>query len=415
VVKIFPADFMWAVATAGHQVEGNNNNSDTWFAEHVKPTVFKEPSLAACDSFNRWREDVDLVAGMNLTAYRFSVEWARIEPNEGEFDEAALDHYEAMVDYCRERGLDVSLTFNHFTSPRWFAAKGSWLNPEAPALFARYCEKVAQRLGHKIKIAVTMNEPNIARVLSWIGLPDFIHDLEKATLEAASRDLGVEKFRLSNVIIQDEADALEAGMVAGHKAASAAIKSVNPDLPVGFSIAIMNDVLLPGEDSTVFDRKIAECYSRWFELAKSDDFLGIQNYETHVFDSKGLVKPDASSGIKVNGMGTAIDPGSLAGAVKFAYEKTGVPILVTEHGLLVDEDSERQEFIPEAIGLLHDLMQTGVPVLGYTHWTLLDNFEWIFGYEKKYGLHSVDPVTFERKAKGSVAVLAKIAKENGVS
>jgi beta-glucosidase len=259
-----------------------------------------------------------------------------------------------------------------------------------------------------------MNEPNIARVLSWIGLPEFIHDLEKATLEAASRDLGVEKFRLSNVIIQDEADAIESGLEAGHKAGKAAIKSVNPDLPVGFSIAIMNDVLLDGEDSTIFNRKIAECYSRWFELAKGDDFLGVQNYETHVFDSNGLVRPSPDSGLKTNGMGSAIDPGSLAGAVKFAYEQTGVPIFITEHGLLIDDDSEREVFIPQAISLLHDLMQTGVPVLGYTHWTLLDNFEWIFGYEKKYGLHSVDPMTFQRTAKPSALVYSNIAAQHGV-
>lgn len=411
--RTFPTDFIWATATAGHQVEGNNSNSDTWFAENVKPSVFKEPSLMACNSWQLWREDIDLVAGMNLTAYRFSVEWARIEPEEGTFSEEALAHYEAMVDYCHERGLKAIVTFSHFTAPHWFAKKSGWMNPEAPALFARYCDVVAKRIGHKLAYAVTLNEPNIARLLTWIGLPDFIAELDRQTLEACSRDAGVAKYRLANVVLEEDREAIEDGIAAGHISGRAAIKAVCPNLPVGLSVALMHDVLVEGADPTVRDRKRRECYERWLELAKDDDFVGVQNYETHVFDSHGLVKP--SEGSKVNGMGTAIDPGSLAGAVKYAYEQAGVPVLVTEHGLVHDDDEDRVKFIPAAIANLYDLMQTGVPVLGYTHWTLLDNFEWIFGYEKKYGLHSVDHKTFERTAKKSASVLAKIALENGVA
>lgn len=366
----------------------------------------------ACNSFELWRKDIDLAAGMNLTAYRFSVEWARIEPEEGVFSEDTLAHYEAMVDYCREKGLDALVTFNHFTAPHWFAKKAGWLNPEAPALFARYCDVVASRIGHKIKAAVTLNEPNIARLLSWVGLPSFISELERATLEACSVAAGVEKYRLANVIIEEDRDPIEDGLAAGHLAGKAAIKAVCPDLPVGLSIALMHDIVVEGADPAIRDRKQQEVYSRWLDLAKNDDFIGVQNYETHVWDSNGLVR--ASEGATTNGMGSAIDAGSLAGAVKYAHEHAGVPVLITEHGLLVDDDAERVKFIPEAIGQLHDLMETGVPVLGYTHWTLLDNFEWIFGYEKKYGLHSVDPKTFERTAKSSAGVLAKIARDNGI-
>jgi len=408
MVSQFPKDFIWAVATAGHQVEGNNVNSDTWYAEHAKPTVFKEPSLRACNSYELWREDIDLVVGMNLSAYRYSVEWARIEPTEGVFDEAELDHYEAMVDYCREKGLKSIVTFNHFTAPSWFAAKGGWLNPEAPELFARYCAKVAQRIGHKIDFAVTLNEPNLGRLLHWIGLPDFVHDLERATLEACSKQAGVERYRLANVLLQEEMGAIEDGLAAGHAAGKAAIKSVVPNLPVGFSLALMHDIVV-GDDSSVRDRKRTDCYERWLELAKSDDFIGVQNYETHRFDGKGLVKAEAG-GADTNGMGSLIDADSLAGAVRYVYENVGRPILVTEHGLLHADDSLREKFIPEALEKLHEVVASGVPVLGYTHWTLLDNFEWIFGFEFRYGLHSVDHNTFERTAKGSANVYAAIAK-----
>ena len=137
----FPAAFLWGVATAGHQNEGDNNTSDTWFAEQVTPTVFREPSGLACDGYRRWREDVSLVADLGLSAYRFSVEWARVEPVEGSFSTEALDHYEAIVDRCLELGLAPVVTFNHFTAPHWFAARGGWLDQEAPERFARYCDR----------------------------------------------------------------------------------------------------------------------------------------------------------------------------------------------------------------------------------------------------------------------------------
>ena len=159
--RSFPTGFLWGVASAGHQNEGDNDNSDTWFAEHVTPTVFREPSGKACNGYELWREDVDLAAGMGLNAYRFSVEWARVEPAEGEFSDEALDHYEAIVDRCLERGLAPVVTFNHFTSPHWFAMRGGWLDPEAPALFARYCDQVMERFGDRIAYAVTLNEPNL--------------------------------------------------------------------------------------------------------------------------------------------------------------------------------------------------------------------------------------------------------------
>ena len=131
MTRYFPEGFLWGAATAGHQVEGGNDNSDTWLAENVVPTVFHEPSGAACDAYARWAEDVDLAADLGLNAYRFSVEWARVEPEEGLFDDDELDHYEAIIDRCIERGLAPLVTYNHFTAPSWFAAKGSWLAPDA--------------------------------------------------------------------------------------------------------------------------------------------------------------------------------------------------------------------------------------------------------------------------------------------
>jgi beta-glucosidase len=409
--RTFPDGFLWGVAGAGHQTEGDNSRSDTWFAELVTPSVFTEPSGRACNSYELWREDVALAESMGLDAYRFSVEWARVEPEEGLFDERELDHYEAIVDECLARGLAPLVTYNHFTSPHWFAARASWLDPEAPELFARFCTKVTERFGDRIAYAVTMNEPNLTRLLSWLNLPDFVRQVERATLDAASEKAGVARYRLSNVMLPEEMDAFADGMSAGHVAARAAIKAVRPDLPVGLSLAIMDDVV-DGDDASVRDRKRAEVYERWLELARGDDFVGVQNYERIPYDGHGAVPPP--EGAEVNQMGSVIEPLSLGGAVRYAHEATGVPVLVTEHGMSTADDRQRAAFIEPSLAGLLDVMADGVPVVGYCHWTLLDNFEWVFGYGHQLGLHEVDRETFERTPKPSAGVYAAIAKARAV-
>jgi beta-glucosidase len=403
----FPVGFLWGVATAGHQNEGDNTTSDTWFAEHVSPSVFREPSGRACNGYQLWREDLDLVAGMGLTAYRFSVEWARVEPVEGEFSDDALAHYGAILERCRELGISPVVTFNHFTSPDWFARRGAWLDPQAPQLFARYCGVVMDRIGAGIAMAVTMNEPNLTQLLLWIDLPQFVRDLERATLAAAGEAAGVARYRLSNVVLPEEYGAMADGMSAGHVAAKAAIKHRRPELPVGLSLAIVDDQVV-GDDPSVRDRKRAEVYARWLELARADDFLGVQNYERALYDAAGPVRP--TDGSELNQMGSDVYPLSLAGAVRYAHEATGVPILVTEHGMSTPDDTLRAGFIEPALAGLLDLIDQGVPVLGYLHWTLLDNFEWIFGYDFQLGLHEVDRQTFARTPKPSAAVYARIAR-----
>lgn len=403
----FPTDFLWGVASAGHQTEGDNASSDTWFAELVTPTVFQEPSGRACDGWDRWAEDVDLAAGLGLTAYRFSVEWARVEPTPGAYDEAALDHYEAIVDRCLANGLAPIVTFNHFTSPHWFAMRGGWLWDGAPEAFAAYCDRVTARFGDRIAVAVTMNEPNLARLLSWLHLPAFVRDLERATLEAASAAAGVPAYRLANVMLPEEMDAMADGMTAGHLAARAAIKARRPDLPVGLSIAVVDDVVA-GHDASVRDRKRAEVYERWLHLARGDDFVGVQNYERMVYDGSGAVPPPA--GVPLNQMGTAVEPLSLAGAVRYASDATGVPVLVTEHGMSTDDDALRAGFLEPSLDGLLDVMDDGVRVLGYLHWTLIDNFEWVFGYAHQLGLHALDRETLERTPKPSAGVYADLVK-----
>ncbi len=410
--RTFPPGFRWGAATSGHQTEGGNTGSDTWFLERVRPTVFREPSGQACNSYQLWREDVGLVAGLGLDAYRFSVEWARVEPAEGEFSAKALAHYRAIVDGCLAAGIAPVLTYNHFTAPHWFARRGGWLDPGAPALFARYCDLVTEHLGDGVAFAVTLNEPNLPRLLSWLPIPDAVRRLERATLAAASSAAGVPRYRVGNVVLAEEMDAMADGMVAGHRAARDAIKARRPGLPLGLSLAIVDDQVV-GDDTSVRDRKRAEVYGRWLELAREDDFVGVQNYERARYDGAGPVPPPP--GAVLNQLGSSdIYPLSLAGAVRYAHAAAGIPVLVTEHGLGHRDDALRAALIEPALAGLLDVIADGVPVLGYLHWSLLDNFEWVFGFDVRFGLHEVDRETFARTPKPSAAVYAAIARAHAV-
>jgi beta-glucosidase len=405
----FPKDFLWGVSTAPHQIEGNNIASDLWFLENQQPTVFAEPSRDACNSFDLWETDLDIAKNLGLNCYRFGIEWARIEPEKGLFSQAMLDHYRAMIEGCRARGLAPIVTYSHFTAPRWFSAQGGWTNPEAAALFARYCDKATRSLGAGIASAITFNEPNILLLLKPM-LPPQVWAIQKLTLETAAKRLGVAKFVSANVADVEDLPALQAGLEAAHKAGKAAIKAVRPDLPVGLSLAMMDDQAV-GKHS-VRDRMRKELYGNWLEIAKADDFIGVQNYERALWGDKGRLP--APAGSVVNWGGTEVWAPSLAGAVRYAHEATGVPILVSEHGVGTTDDTIRAAFIPAALADLKKVIDDGVPVQGYCHWSLLDNFEWIFGYKVKFGLHSVDPLTFARTAKPSAGVYAAIARRNAV-
>jgi beta-glucosidase len=405
----FPTGFLWGSATAGHQVEGNNVNSDTWLLETMKPTLFAEPSGDAVNSFELWPQDLDLVKSYGLNTYRFGIEWSRIEPEPGQFSIAMLDHYKAMIEGCHARGLTPMVTFNHFTTPRWFAAMGGWTHADAPRLFARYCDRAARHLAAGIGYATTLNEPNLMNILALI-LPPQVWELNKAMTEAAARATGSAKFSSANAANAEDMEAMTVNMIAGHKAGRAAIKAVRPDLPVGVSLAMFDDQAA-GKDS-IRDAMRAKLYGAWLPAVRGDDFLGVQNYERSVWDAKGKLPPPP--GAKLNYSGAEVYAPSLAGAVRYAHQATGLPIIVTEHGVGTDDDSIRAELIPAALAELKKAMDEGVPVKGYVHWSLLDNFEWIFGYKPHFGLTAVDRTTFKRTPKPSSAVLARIARANSL-
>jgi len=203
---------------------------------------------------------------------------------------------------------------------------------------------------------------------------------------------------------------MQPNLLGAHRAGREAIKSVRSDLPVGFTLALFDDQAV-GDDS-LRDAMREKLYGPWLETAKKDDFIGVQNYERARWDSKGRLPPP--EGAKRGHLGSEVYPPSLAGAVRYAHEATGVPVIVTEHGVGTEDDTIRAWLIPAALEELKKAIDDGVPVKGYVHWSLLDNFEWIFGYKPKFGLVAVDRQTFRRTPKPSAAVLGAIAQRNAL-
>jgi len=407
--KSFPKAFMWGVATAGHQVEGNNVNSDCWVMENVKPTIFAEPSGDADNSFALWATDLDLVKALGLNTYRFSLEWARIEPERGLWSIAMLDHYKSMIEGCQARGITPMVTFNHYTTPRWFAAAGGWTAPDSADHFTRFCDRAARHLSTGIGYATTLNEPNIMRILRFV-LPKPVLDGQRAMLDAAARACGSAKFVGGNAVNPEDVDLMTRNLLAGHKAGRLAIKSVRPDLPVGVSLSMFDDQAV-GPDSRR-DKVRDELYGAWMEAVHGDDFFGVQNYERVRWDANGKL-PTPASAIHNDAGGEVYAP-SLANAVRYAYKAAGVPIIVSEHGVNTHDDRIRAALIPAALAELKLAIDEGVPVKGYMHWSLLDNFEWIGGFSGQLGLCTVDRTTFKRTPKLSAAVYSGIARRNSI-
>jgi beta-glucosidase len=322
-----------------------------------------------------------------------------------------LDHYKAVLEGCERRSLKPVVTFSHFSCPRWFSAAGGWTNPEAPKLFARFCDRAARHMAEGMHAAVTLNEPNLMRLLRF-KLPPAVLAGSDAVRAAAAKAFGSSDFVAQFVESPMQTEAMLPIMIDAHRQGKAAIKAIRGDLPVGVSLAIEDDQAV-GVGSRR-DEKRNYCYVPWLAVAQADDFVGVQNYERARIDSKGQVEPPADSLKSKSARATEIYPASLAGAVRYAWQTAKVPVLVSEHGIGTSDDRQRASFIPDALQYLKAAIDEGVPVLGYIHWSLLDNFEWVFGYEPKFGLASVDRKTFKRTLKPSSSVLAMIAKRNSL-
>jgi len=400
----YPAGFLWGVATAAHQIEGNNVGSDYWLLEHLPSTNFAEPSGDACDSWDRWAEDVALVRELGLSAYRFSIEWARIEPEEGRFSLAALDHYRRICAALVDMDVRPIVTFHHLSSPRWLAARGGWEDSGTPDRFARYCERSTRHLGDLIALACTINEPN-AQLNSYILRGDRPFEGEARVIKDACRALGTDRF--GSYFMGNSYRVRDVCMKA-HEMAVAAIGSAAPDVPTGLTLALQ--ALECGEGGEVlYDKLFEQARRPFYELCAGDDFLGVQPYNRFRTGPEGYLP--ARAGTELDQSGHEADPDVLEAAIREAWQYCGAPILISEHGINTDDDSRRMDHLVQSLAGLRSCLSEGIPILGYMHWSLLDNFEWRSGYGPRFGLYAVDRNTFARTPKPSAAAYAEIVAQ----
>ena len=411
--KSFPEKFLWGAATAAHQVEGNNTNSDLWAVEHLSESMFKEPSGDACDHYHLYPQDISMLADLGFNTYRFSLEWARIEPEEGFFSNAELDHYRRMLAACREHNLTTLLTYSHFSLPRWFAIKGGWGHPSGPDRFARFCERATKHLGDLVDYASTLNEPDVPQLLNWINLPTppgkqamSITDMFQSNLAKVRKQLNAPDY--AGFFLGDS-NRIRDSLLTSHEKGLAAMKSARSDMKVGFNLAIADDQPAPTESH--LEEKRADVYGPWLEAAKHCDYLGVQMYSRAIVGKKDLPTP---AGVEVTQVGWEYYPECVGNVVRYTSKVTGVPIIVTENGIATADDSRRVEYYQRALTSLKRAIDDGADCRGYITWSLLDNFEWMSGFEPKFGIVAVDRTTQKRTIKPSAAILGNIARRNSL-
>lgn len=422
-----PEGFLLGASTAAHQVEGNNIHSDFWAMEQMEYSSFNEPSLDAVDHYHHFREDIRLMAEAGLNAYRFSIEWARIEPEKGQYDEQEIEHYREVLDCCRENGIEPVVTMHHFSSPRWLIAEGGWENEATIKAFADHCAYVTEKLGDRMNYVCTINEANMGLQMAAIA-QRYMKMMQKGAAET-NLQVGVnmenpfmermKKQAEENVKVfgtpkpeiflgqrSTEGDIL---IMRAHQAAKAAIKKVNPDLKVGLTLSLHDIQPVDGGEERA-RQEWEEEFLHYLPYIREDNFFGLQNYTRTIMGPEGS-RP-APEGAELTQMDYEFYPQALGNVIRAVNRELSIPILITENGIGTADDSRRIAFIKEALNGVKECVADGIPVIGYLHWSLLDNFEWQKGFTKTFGLIAVDRTIQERHPKESLKVLGTISESS---
>ena len=437
MMNTLPQDFLVGAATAAHQVEGNNIHSDYWAMEHMKYGNFNEPSLDAVDHYNRYEEDIKMVAEAGLNAYRFSIEWARIEPEQGVYDENEIEHYRKVLTCCRENGVEPIVTMMHFTSPKWWMENGGWENEATVEAFKNYCQYVTEQLGDLMHYVCTINEANMGIQVAAISARYRAQMMakmqrmqqggaeEKKDLEGTAQvgmnfnDMmaNMQKQKEENVEIfgtdtlqtfvsarTPEGDML---VIRAHQAARAAMKAVKPELQIGLTLSLHDIQAQEGGEETAAKEWVDE-FTHYVPYIKEDDFFGLQNYSRSLIGPNGILP--VPEGAEITQMDYEYYPEGLEHVIRRVYEEMPMPIMVTENGIATADDTRRVAYIQTAMNGVENCIQDGIPVKGYMYWSMMDNFEWQKGFGMTFGLISVDRTTQTRTAKPSLTVLGNYTK-----
>ncbi|MBW9120474.1 glycoside hydrolase family 1 protein [Microbacterium trichothecenolyticum] len=397
----FPDGFLWGAASAPHQVEGNNLNSDFWAHEPLMTGA--DRSGDALDSYHRYREDIRLVAESGLNTYRFGIEWARIEPLPGRISKAALAHYRRMIEACFAAGVTPFVTIHHFTSPRWFAEEGGWRSERAIDRFRSYVEATTPILDG-VEWICTINEPNMLAIM--------VREAEAALDPESGQEWLSPTLEADKPRPVKPAPPVEIGrrLSEAHHAARDVLRA-RTEAKIGWTIANRAFETRPGAEE--IRRELEYIWEDlYLEAARGDDYVGVQAYSAQWVGLDGIephpVRPDNTL------VRTAYRPDALGIAVRHTAEVLpDVPIVITENGIATDDDARRIAYTTTALESLAVAMRDGIDVRGYIHWSLLDNYEWGH-WDPTFGLVAVDRETFDRQPKPSLGWLGSVASANAI-
>jgi beta-glucosidase len=405
-MKKFPEGFLWGAATASYQVEGGIENCD-WAQAAREGRV---PVCGrACEHYTRYGEDFDIAKSLGHNAHRFSVEWARIEPVQGQFDEREIAHYRTVLEALKARGITPFITLWHFTLPLWFSESGGFERKDSPEIFARYCAHVAEKLGDLCNVYSTINEPSVYGSNGWLrgswppfkrfALTDMVAITNSGRSYEAKASRGLSPLFLYFRVMKNLARA--------HNAAYVAIKKVDPVSNVNF----VHHVIVFDANWNPFNKIAAYIANRqWTHvfMKRTDghyDSIGLNYYfYTQFGDKRKWRKTDMDWNFAPERIYDAL-------MILKRYKK---PIYISEAGLADAADSGRAEYIKKQVDAAYRAIQAGVDVRSHIYWSLLDNYEWALGFEKRFGLVEVNYETLERTIRPSAYVYKAICEQNAV-
>lgn len=418
----FPDGFLWGAATSAHQVEGNNRHSDWWAWEQTGHA--KEPSGVACDQYRRYEQDFDLAVSLGHNAHRFSIEWSRLEPEEGRWDDEALAHYVDVVRALRRRNLEPIVTLHHFTSPQWLTASGGWTQPKVVDRFARYVERVAKALSSLVRYWITVNEPMVFVKMHYVtseGPPGHVEPKQVLRVIEHLIRAHAYSYRLLH-----EAGGTHPPLVSMAKNLPVFLPCRRWWLPDRWASRWVDQLFNGAFLSALTEgRWIVPGAGRWniHEAQHSLDFLGVNFYGRQFVRWNPLPGQLPESGCDLGHhrrdvpeqtlMGWDINPGAFTQTLLRAAQ-LGLPILVSESGTWL-EDGQRWQYITRYLAAMRRAMDQGAHVIGYLYWSLLDNFEWSHGFEPRFGLIEVEYATQQRRVRDSAHRYAEVCRTNRLS
>ncbi|MDD5432486.1 MAG: glycoside hydrolase family 1 protein [Candidatus Omnitrophica bacterium] len=397
----FPQNFLWGAATSSYQVEGNNTNSDWWQWEK---DAGKENSGQACRHYELFNQDFDLAKSLNHNAHRLSIEWSRIEPEEGKFSEEELKHYVQVILSLRERNIEPLVTLHHFTNPIWFSKLGGWENKASVDYFLRYCDFVVRSLAKHLHFWITINEPTI--YLSHSYLFGVWPPQVKSYLRA-----------------KKVSDNLVSAHIRAYRLINEIYKELNLEKP-SIGIAQHMQAYVPCTQSFK-DKFAAKLRNKLYNFSilnkisrhKAMDFIGLNYYSRQLVELKkwgiGNLVWDACQNnhhpLKKNSLGWDIYPEGIFDLL-LMLKKYNLPVTITENGICTLDDSQRWEFIYAHLKNVHQAIEKGVNVAGYLYWSLMDNFEWDKGFGPRFGLIEIDYSTYKRTVRESALKFSQVCK-----